>query len=947
MGKGKTTTTTNKDTNYSGISQKYLPKELQGDLLGALSGGFSDYFGELANRPGVYMGGPNDNQKLAGSGAADLVGYLGGANTASTGMLDGASADTSALTNLLGNNNVSAANVAPGLDRAINAATDKALQGVNSQYAAGGRLGSNAFGDAVGEGVANAAASVLTPVMTADANRQLQADQGNQSANAALANNIVSSNFKNAGLDLDTKNAGVGNLLSLLGGEQGTLTSLVNTGNNLFNIDKAQVTDANDAQQQYLNNLFKGLGFSDMVSGTANDYDETVNQTETERKKKASSKSWVTLLQLCQGLIKMVSWNPAWANAIANIESRGSGGYSAIGPKTRTGDRAYGKYQVMGDNLPKWTKKYFGKVLSPQEFLNNPEAQEAVFRGEFGSYVNQYGNPQDAASIWFTGRPANLGAKRSDGYNTGAQYVTKFNKFLGGTDMAQAQVNSNPLDMLLKLGGLGGATDSKPQNTLPPFQQEEQQTLLERLGLQKMVEGAEGETGKRFYQRDNFLDLVNRFGAVASDNPVAQQVALNNINKRAAKRDRNKTAGYLNELGETDLAQAVGRGILTGKEAMDKLEDNRKYNRDINRADQVWYRELQAELAKENRQAARNAANKTPGMKQDVNGQWRYTEGDNRGKLVFPDVAKQDQYRIASDDEISAFRKAAGLGENDPLGGALFIDGKTGKPTLIKTGKGDTNVSINMNDSDSELIKQQAKLGYRPKRTADGNFVRDANGQLDFELIPESEAAKDEKDESLAERKRNFMMATQAEIDNDIIGSAIKEATDILDKKFPDGPDGEGKGFWRRLMTLDLPETGVYSQYLKGYNQEVESIANALKPLKAKIAFERLQRMRDASKTGGALGNVSNIELELLANSMGNIEQTSDPRVFYKNLMNIERIYTKILNDPIAFRLKEAKTEEEFDRLLTEYRSQQGDGEAAPSANFSVGGQNYKITPKR
>lgn len=286
MSKGKTTTTTNKDTNYSGVSQKFLPKELQGDLLGALSGGFSNYFGEIENRPGVYMGGPNDNQKLAGSGAADLMGYLGGANNTATGMLDGASADTSALTNLLGNNNVSATNVAPGLDRAISAATDKALQGVNSQYAASGRLGSNAFGDAVGEGVANAAASVLTPVMTADANRQLQADQSNQTANASLASNIVGSNFKNAGLDLDTKNTGVGNLLSLLGGEQGTLNSLMNTGNNLYNIDKGQVTDANDAQQQYLNNLFKGLGFSDMVSGTSNDYNQTENQTQTKQKKK-------------------------------------------------------------------------------------------------------------------------------------------------------------------------------------------------------------------------------------------------------------------------------------------------------------------------------------------------------------------------------------------------------------------------------------------------------------------------------------------------------------------------------------------------------------------------------------------------------------------------------------------------------------------------------------
>lgn len=271
MSKGKTTSSENSTTTSSGTTTNFLPEDLQNDLVSALGGGFSNLFGEIENRPGVYMGGPNDNQRLAESGAANLVGYLSGANDAATGMLGGASADTSALTNLLGNNNVSATNVAPGLDRAISAATDKALQGVNSQYAASGRLGSNAFGDAVGEGVANAAASVLTPVMTADANRQLQADQGNQTANALLANNIVNSNFKNAGLDLDTKNAGVGNLLSLLGGEQGTLTSLMNTGNNLYNIDKAQVTDANDAQQQYLNNLFKGLGFSDYVSGKSTD----------------------------------------------------------------------------------------------------------------------------------------------------------------------------------------------------------------------------------------------------------------------------------------------------------------------------------------------------------------------------------------------------------------------------------------------------------------------------------------------------------------------------------------------------------------------------------------------------------------------------------------------------------------------------------------------------
>ena len=256
----------------------------------------------------------------------------------------------------------------------------------------------------------------------------------------------------------------------------------------------------------------------------------------------------------------MVNWNPAWANAIANIESRGSGGYSAVGPITRTGDRAYGKYQVMGDNLPKWSKKYYGKVLSPQEFLNNPEAQEAVFRDEFGSYVNQYGNPQDAASMWFTGRPANLGARRSDGNTTGAEYLTKFNNFLGGTDMAQAQVNPNIFSSLFSGG-----------NTSEPFAAPEPQGILERLGLQKMVEGAEGETGRKFYNRDSFANMINRIGAAASGDPFVQQIAQDRIAGREAKKTANKTAEYLNSIGQTDLANAIGQGLVTGPEAMDRL----------------------------------------------------------------------------------------------------------------------------------------------------------------------------------------------------------------------------------------------------------------------------------------------------------------------------------------------------------------------------------------
>lgn len=124
-----------------------------------------------------------------------------------------------------------------------------------------------------------------------------------------------------------------------------------------------------------------------------------------------------------------------YADAIASVESAGSGDYKAVGPDTGKG-RAYGRYQVMDFNIGPWTEKYLGKRMTPQEFLNDPQAQDAVFNGEFGGYVEKYGNPQDAASMWFSGRPMAQAGNASDGYNTVPQYVDKFNAAMGGTPTA-------------------------------------------------------------------------------------------------------------------------------------------------------------------------------------------------------------------------------------------------------------------------------------------------------------------------------------------------------------------------------------------------------------------------------------------------------------------------------------------------------------------------------
>lgn len=87
--------------------------------------------------------------------------------------------------------------------------------------------------------------------------------------------------------------------------------------------------------------------------------------------------------------------------AIATQESGHN--YKAVGPATQYG-HAYGKYQVLAPNVGPWTLQYYGKRLTPQQFLNNPAAQEAVARGKLKSYYNKYG-ARGAAAMWYSGQP--------------------------------------------------------------------------------------------------------------------------------------------------------------------------------------------------------------------------------------------------------------------------------------------------------------------------------------------------------------------------------------------------------------------------------------------------------------------------------------------------------------------------------------------------------------
>lgn len=135
-----------------------------------------------------------------------------------------------------------------------------------------------------------------------------------------------------------------------------------------------------------------------------------------------------------------------YAHAIGSIES--SNNYSAV-TDTGKGDAAYGRYQVTGANIPVWTKQVLGTAMTPQQFLHDPSAQDAVFKAKFGQYVAQTGNPDDAASMWFSGRPMAQAGNVTDVLGTSVpDYVRKFRQALTGSAGAQYADNGMNGDRL-------------------------------------------------------------------------------------------------------------------------------------------------------------------------------------------------------------------------------------------------------------------------------------------------------------------------------------------------------------------------------------------------------------------------------------------------------------------------------------------------------------------
>jgi hypothetical protein len=129
--------------------------------------------------------------------------------------------------------------------------------------------------------------------------------------------------------------------------------------------------------------------------------------------------------------------------------------------------------------------------------------------------------------------------------------------------------------------------------------------------------------------------------------------------------------------------------------------------------------------------------------------------------------------------------------------------------------------------------------------------------------------------------------ANSKEQSSNVVNDAGMRALDIINADISDG------GWMNDYFTGSTGWAGMLSGIP---NSNAKALGNLITTIQGNAGFDKLQAMREASPTGGALGQVSTIELKQLNAAFGNLDQTNSPEELKYNLQNLLFIYNNIIH---------------------------------------------------
>lgn len=137
-----------------------------------------------------------------------------------------------------------------------------------------------------------------------------------------------------------------------------------------------------------------------------------------------------------------------------------------------------------------------------------------------------------------------------------------------------------------------------------------------------------------------------------------------------------------------------------------------------------------------------------------------------------------------------------------------------------------------------------------------------------------------------AEMKERKSIEKQERVEKSAIDSATRITSQIEDAK---RMVGEGNfGF--------LPVTGMGSFLNMIPGTTGKDLESTISTIESAIARETLQEMRNNSPTGGAMGNVSDKDIELLKSSIASLKTSQSKEQFLRNLQIVENHFNKVVH---------------------------------------------------
>ena len=140
-----------------------------------------------------------------------------------------------------------------------------------------------------------------------------------------------------------------------------------------------------------------------------------------------------------------------------------------------------------------------------------------------------------------------------------------------------------------------------------------------------------------------------------------------------------------------------------------------------------------------------------------------------------------------------------------------------------------------------------------------------------------------------AAQKKQVKDNNAAQVSSRIVTSTIDDIMPIINDDID--------GLFNKVTGMGGNTTGFFGKIMSGIGgTEANDLRTMLDTVRANVGFDKLQSMREASPTGGALGNVSNQENLLLQSVLSNVEQSQSPEQLKRNLLRLRESYLDIVH---------------------------------------------------